>query len=118
MQKIYLLLDKLNNELANHPRILALNKMEKIMENDEEVILLARDKEKQENHYNDALKLYSENSEEVINARKALYKAKESLESHPIVIEYLKCYRMVKELYNEINKTIFDGIKILSCPKK
>lgn len=118
MQKIYDLVNELNESISSCSKITFLNKIEALMENDKEVILLVREKEKCETKYNDLLKIYPKENEYIINARKQLYLAKEKLDDHPIVKQYLKAYQEVRKMYHELNKTIFDGIQIIGCNKR
>lgn len=98
---------KLKENLQNDQRIILLNKIEKEMNESEEVMALGYKKDMAEVNYSDLLKIYPDDSGQVVSARKALYEAKKNLESHPLVREYLIRYREVRLLYEQINDTIF-----------
>lgn len=117
MEKLYSLIDQLNEKLAVHPKVTTLDKIEQLLENDKEVISLVKEKDEKETKYNESLRHFSFSSKEVEKARHELFIAKEKLDSHPIVREYLSAYKAVKELYRNIHKIIFKDIKIISCPK-
>ena len=113
IEKAYLLKQAMNDD----PRFISLNEIEKKMENDDEVIKLTYQKDMKENAYNDALKHFSETSEEVKKARKELSLAKGNLESHPFVRDYLKKYQEVRMLIEEINKILFSELQTSICHK-
>ena len=102
-------INELNSLIKLDNRITSLETIEKKMENDDSVILLARKKEEREIAYSDLLKIYKDDSEEVSSARKNLFLAKKELESHPIVREYLSKYSEVRELYQSIYHIIFSS---------
>ena len=109
---------QLKRALDSDPRILALNEIEARMNTNEEVMALSYKKDVALNHYNEMLKYYKDDSEEVIKARQELAKAKKELESHPIVREYLSCYQAVRLLFEEINKALFSYLNKNACPKE
>ena len=109
---------ELRDEIMNDSRYLLLLKLEKEMENDDEVCALSYKKDVANNNYNDMLKIFPLESEEVKKAQKELYEAKKTLESHPKVREYLKAYQEVRILFDEINKIIFEGYDENLCPQK
>lgn len=94
--------------LKNDERIIILNDLEKRLENDESVIALAYKKDMATTMYEDALKHYKSDSEEVSIAQKNLYEAKKKLDENPLVKQYNKAYKEVWLLYKYINKEIFD----------
>ena len=107
----------LHEEIIHDSRYLHLLELEKEMENNEEVCLLSYRKDTANSHYNDMLKIYNEESDEVKKARHDLFLAKQALESHPVVIEYLKAYQEVRELFDNINDILFGGLNANLCPK-
>ena len=106
-EHIYYLLQDLKDTLDNDPRIIRLNETEKTMNQNEEVMLLAYKKDLANSEYNDLLKAFKEDNEQVIASRKRLLDAKNKLESHPVVKEYLDAFKEVKMLLYEVNKTLF-----------
>ena len=110
MEKIYILCDKLSEELKNDKRVIDLTNKEKLMEENEEAMKLSYNKDIKESLYNDALRHYSKDSKEVKKAQKELFLAKKELESLPVVKDYLKAYKKVRELYGEINSILFSSL--------
>ena len=110
-EHIYDLVNKLKTVLDNDERIIALNKIENEMNKNEEVMLLSYQKDLASNEYSDLLKIYDENSDQVLASRKRLLAAKMRLESHPVVKEYMKAFSEVRLLLFEVNKILFDDYK-------
>lgn len=110
-EKIYLLTEKLKNALDNDYRFLQLKEIEEKMNNDEEVMKLAYQKDTKNNRYNDLLKIYDDSHPLVIEARKELVEAKTKLESYPIVKQYLKAYIEVRDVLYKINDILFSDLK-------
>ena len=99
-------------ELLNHdPRFILLAEKEKAMENNEEVMALSYNKDLKETYLSDALKHYPSGSPEVRHAHVELFHASEKLDAHPVVKEYLKAYKEVEVVLNEINKILFSDLK-------
>ena len=108
----YQLKDLLNRD----ERILELNKLEEEINNHREVITLVIAKDKANNEYNDLSRFLKDDDPSLIEARKKLMKAKEQLQTHPIVKQYLEKYREVEELYRFINEHLFDNMDASLCP--
>lgn len=116
-ENIYLQAEELKKSLSNDPRIVRLNELEKKMNDDEEVMALAYKKDMAAVHYSDVLNHFSENSNEAQESLKVLHQAKLELDSHPLVQEYLKAYKEVRELYEQINEILFSNFSANLCPK-
>ena len=114
-EKILNLVVKLKIEMDNDPRFLRLKEIEKKMDNDESVMRLAYQKDIKNDQYNDMLKLYDENHPNSIKARKELAEAKEALDSHPVVKEYLEAYAEVRMLLYKVNEILFKDFKGERC---
>ena len=110
MSDIYSLSSELNELLVNDERIIFLNKLEKEMNENEEVMALAYQKDLAVSNYNDALNHFSNDSEEVKKAQHELHLKKEALDNHPLVREYLSAYSKVRDLYLEINEILFSDL--------
>ena len=110
-EKIFFLTDKLKKEMDNDPRFLRLEEVEKKMNDDEEVMRLAYQKDMKSNKYNDLLKIYDDKHPLVVAARKELVEAKTNLESHPLVKKYLIAYKEVKMLLYKVNEILFGDFK-------
>ena len=112
----------MNEELLNQISILKENivnsyeyrnllKAEKEMEQSNEVMILSYKKDMAIVDYEDALKHYSRNSIEVLKAEKILSEAAYNLNQHPLVKSYKENLDKLNQLYEEIDKIIFTGIK-------
>ena len=117
-EEIYQKAELLKEMLDNDPRVIRLNELEKRMDESEEVMALAYKKDMAAVKYSDILNHFKEDSIEAQLALKELHQAKYDLDSHPIVKDYLKAYKEVRELYDEINKILFSSFSIELCPKE
>ena len=117
-EEIYQKAELLKEMLENDPRVIRLNDAEKRMDESEEVMALAYKKDMAAVKYSDILNHFKEDSIEAQLALKELHQAKYDLDSHPLVKDYLKAYKEVRELYDEINKILFSSFSIDLCPKE
>ena len=113
--KIYFLTKELRKEMDNDPRFMRLDELNKRMNDDESVILLAMKKDRLNEKYNDLCKVYDDENPLVVEARKELLDAKIELESHPLVKEYLAAYNEVRTLLMEVNDILFSEFKGGKC---
>ena len=109
---IYALAASLKELLDYDSRVLKLNDLENKLENNEEVMALAQQKETAVSLYSDALNHFSIESEEIKKFQKDLHLKKEALDKHPLVREYLKAYSEVRDLYFEINNILFADLSL------
>ena len=107
---IYNLAYELKELLANDERIKTLNSLEEKMNNDNQVIALAYQKDMACLNYSDALNHYAKESKEVKDAQKELHQKKLALDTNETVKVYLKAYSAVRDLYAEINEILFSGL--------
>ena len=112
-QKIEELKDLINQDI----RIKNLLEAEAKMNASEEVQLLSYKKDIATSEYSDILNHYDRDSETAIKYQKKLYEAKKALDEHPLVKEYMKCYIIVRDLYNEINSVLFSNLEENLSPK-
>ena len=103
---------ELKDLLSQDERIKCLNELEQKMDNDNEVIVLAYQKDLAVSNYSDALNHFSEDSEEVKKAQKELHEKKLALDTHPLVRQYLDAYKEVRDLYIQMNALLFDGLNL------
>ena len=102
---------ELKELLENDERFILLNKIEREMENNEEVMALSYNKDLKETYLSDALKHFKHDSPEVKHAHVELFHASEKLDSHPLVKEYYKAYKEVEKVLEEINNILFSDLK-------
>ena len=117
-EKVLSLTYQLKSALDNDPRVILLNKLEQEMNNNEEVMALSYRKDMALDRYNEMVKYFKDDSEEVVKARRLLAEAKKELESHPLVREYLSAYQQVRLLYEHINETLFSYLNKNMCPSE
>ena len=111
-QDIYSVSFELKELLSSDPRIILLDELENKMNENEEVMALAYQKDLAINDYNDALNHFASDSEEVKKAHHHLFTKKEALDNHPLVRDYLKAYSQVRDLYFQINEILFSNLSI------
>ena len=87
---------KLKTEIDNSPEVKELNRLNSLLENDEEVMKLCYKKDCAVTNYEDAFKHFGENSKEVIKAQKELHEAKLNLDSNPLVKKYMDLFDELK----------------------
>lgn len=105
------LLEKVTNlkeEINNSPEVKELNRLNSLIENDEEVMKLCYRKDCAVTKYEDALKHFGENSDEAIQAQKELHQAKLELDSNELVKKYNEQFKIVRKIYDKINEEIFN----------
>ena len=107
---IYNLAYELKELLVNDERIKTLNSLEEKMNNDNQVMSLAYQKDMACLKYSDALNHYTRESKEVKEAQKELHEKKLVLDTNETVRDYLKSYSAVRDLYAEINDILFSGL--------
>ena len=115
MEKIYQLTYELKELMDNDSRISLLNKLEKEMNESEEVMKLSYKKDLANDGYCDSLRYFGQDSKEEKESRRCLYLAKKELEEHPLVKKYLACYQEVRLMLEEVSNNIFSIININMC---
>lgn len=103
---------ELKDLLAQDERIIRLNELEQKMDNDNEVVALAYQKDLAVSNYSDTLNRFSEDSEEVKKAHHEMYLKKLALDTHPLVRQYLDAYKEVRDLYIQMNALLFEGLSL------
>lgn len=98
----------LKEEINNSPEVKELNRLNSLLENDEEVMKLCYRKDCAVTKYEDALKHFGENSDEAIQAQKELHQAKLELDSNELVKKYNEQFKIVRKIYDKINEEIFN----------
>ena len=113
--KIYFLAKEINEELNNHPDVALLNKLEKELNDSFEVYTLSNKKDEALEKYISNKEMYGEESDVTKESLKVLKTAKEELNNHPLVKEYLEVYSRVRDLYLEIDNLLLDDFKRGHC---
>ena len=110
-ERIFDLSNRLNESIKNDPRVKRLNKLEEELNNSYEVFSLSQKKDECLELYTKLKDVYKSDNIEVVNARIKLKEAKENLNSHPLVKEYLSIYNEVRDLYMNIDSILFSDFK-------
>ena len=103
---------KLRDQMKSDPRFLTLKEMDEKLNNDEEVMKLAYQKEMAIVEYEDALNHYGKNSAELKKAQQNLAKCKLNLDNHPLVKEYYLALQKVREMDRKVNEKLFDDFNM------
>ena len=103
-------LENLKDDIKNSEEYKEFLIKEKELENNEEVQLLSYKKEMAIVEYEDSLKHFAENSDEVKKAKNKLNQAITLLNSHKIVIEYNKALTKLNILLSEVEREIFGDL--------
>ena len=98
--------------LDNDERIIRLNKLENELNTNEEVMALSYQKDLAVSSYSDALNHFANNSPEIKQYQRELFRKKEALDNHPLVKEYLKAFSEVRDLYFQINEILFNDLSL------
>ena len=112
-------IETLKKALANDARVKALNNANANLEASKEVFLLSEKFYEAQANYGDAVAAYPSASEEVLLSQQALHLAKKELDEHPLVRAYYEAYIPVRDLYWEIDETLFAPFRSVhvSCEK-
>ena len=102
---------ELKELIEKDERFIVYKEKEKAMENNEEVMALAYNKDLKETYLSDTLKHFPSSSPEARKARVELFRASERLDAHPVVKEYIEASKKIDELYKEINDILFTDLK-------
>ena len=114
-ERIYNLAISLSDSLENEPDVILLNKLEKQMNDSFEVYQLSQKKDECLETYARLKEVYKDDHPEVKKALKELKLAKENLNNHPLVKQYLEIYSRVRNLYMEIDQILFSDYRRGNC---
>lgn len=103
---------KLRDQMKSDPRFLTLKELDEKLNNNEEVMKLAYQKEMAIVEYEDALNHYGKNSAELKKAQQNLAKCKLNLDNHPLVKEYYLALQKVREMDRKVNEKLFDDFNM------
>ena len=109
---IYSLASELKETLDKDERIVRLNKLEKELNNNEEIMALSYQKDLAVSAYSDALNHFANDHEMMKKYQHELHLKKEALDNHPLVKEYLKAYSEVRDLYFQVNDILFKDLSL------
>lgn len=110
-ERTYNLAIEINEELNKNKDVLLLNEAEKKMNDSYEVYSLSNKKDEALEKYISNKEIYGADHELTVKSRNELKKAKEALQNHPLVKEYLEIYSRVRNLYLEIDNILLGDFK-------
>ena len=99
---------ELKNEINSLPEVIELERLNKLLNENEEVMKLCYRKDVAATKYEDAVKYFGLESDEAREAQKVLYQAKLELDTHELVKTYNEQYKKVRKIYDKINEEIFN----------
>ena len=114
-EKVYNLASEINEELNKSQDVKLLNELDKKLDDSFEVYTLSNKKDEALERYISNKDLYGEDNEVTIESLKELQRAKEELNNHPLVKEYLAVYSRVRDIYLQINNILLDEFKGGKC---
>ena len=98
----------LKKEIDSSSEVIELERLNKLLNENEEAMRLCYKKDLCVTKYEDAIRIFGQNSEEASNAQKALHQAKLDLDNHELVKQYNEQYKKVRKMYDKINEEIFN----------
>lgn len=101
----------LKEEIKNSQEYKDLIISEEKMSKSEEVMVLSYRKDMSLMNYEDGLKHFPKNSQELLNLEKNLAESTYNLNNHPLVKDYKDKLDKLNLLYKEVEEIIFKGIK-------
>ena len=114
-ERIYSLAISLSESLEKEEDVILLDQLEKELNDSFEVYSLSSKKDDCLDNYSRLKDVYDDNHPEVKQALKELQIAKENLNNHPLVKQYLEVYSRVRTLYMEIDRILFSEFKRGTC---
>lgn len=99
---------KLKEEIESLPEVKELERLNKLLNENEEVMQLSYKKDMAGIKYEDSVRYFGEKSDEARRAQKALYQAKLELDNNELVKKYNEQYKKVRKIYDKINEEIFN----------
>ena len=99
---------KLKDEIDSLPEVVELERLNRVLNENEDVMRLCYKKDLCVTKYEDTLRHFGDNSDETLRAQKALHQAKLELDENPLVKQYNEQYKKVRKIYDRINEEIFN----------
>lgn len=107
-QKLLEKASELKKEIDSLPEVIELERLNKLLNENEEVMKLCYRKDVCATKYEDAIRIFGQNSNEANEAQKALHQAKLELDLNKDVKAYNEQYKKVRKIYDKINEEIFN----------
>lgn len=107
-EKLLNLTTELKAEIESSPEVKELERLNKLLNEDECVMKLVYKKDMAGIKYEDSCRYFGEKSDEARLAQKALHQAKLELDQNELVKKYNEQYKKVRQIYDKINEEIFN----------
>ena len=98
----------LKKEIDSSPEVIELERLNKLLNENEEVMKLCYRKDVCATKFEDTVKIFGKDSEEANEAQRELHQAKLELDSNELVKAYNAQYKKVRQIYDKINEEIFN----------
>ena len=98
---------KLKQEIDKSPEVIELERLNKVLSEDEEVMRLCYKKDVCSAKYEDSIRHFGEESEATNKARNELHQALLELNKNELVKQYNAQLKIVRKIYDKINEEIF-----------
>ena len=95
-------------EIESLPEVIELKRLDKLLNENEEVMKLCYKKDVAATKFEDAVRYFGKESDEAEQAQKALYQAKLELDQNELVKQYNEQYKKIRKIYDKINEEIFN----------
>ena len=99
---------EIKTEIESHPDVVELKRLDKVLNENEEVMKLCYRKDVASTKFEDAVRYFGKDSKEANEAQKVLYQAKLELDTNKLVKAYNEQYKKVRKIYDKINEEIFN----------
>ena len=109
--ELFHLSETLRDSIKNDPIFIELDKVEKELNENEEIMRKSYKKDVICSKYSDLLKVFDEDSAEIKKVRKELVEAKDELYETPLVKRYLQLYAQAREILDKVNDILLENIK-------
>ena len=107
-EKLLEKVSELKAEIEKLPEVIELERLNKLLNENEEVMKLCYKKDVALTKYEDSIRYFGENSNEAKEAQKCLHQAKLALDENELVNRYNEQYKKVRKIYDKINEEIFN----------
>ena len=99
---------KLKETIESLPEVQELERLNNLLNENEDVMRLCYKKDVCATKYEDAIRYFGENSDEANKAQKELHKAKLDLDNNELVKKYNQQFKIVRKIYDRINEELFN----------
>lgn len=106
-EKTYRALLALKEAIQNDPRFVKLKEAETALSQNEQAVMLSKEKDRLTEVYEDALFHYGESSSLTKDAWHNLYIRKKELDELPVSENYRKAYAPLAQIYRELDLVLF-----------